>query len=281
MLRDPVDTLRTLVLRRRDVLLLASSTVAVGLLAACGVASALAAAVNSSATALGSSATTSSSAVPVATAVSAATSSASSLATSASTAAAATTAAATASAAATSSAAPATSSSAIAAATSTSPSAQGVTVSWTSWATGPDQVRTQAQKDAFLKAFPTIKIDMQNVDFSGYFDKLTAGLASDTAPDVYRVTPLNIADYALKGSAKLLDPLIAQAGTAAFTTTMFPNVVDAGKLGASSTGCRTGPTPVACTLTRRSSRTPVSPSRRSIGPIPFGPGIALSMWRRA
>lgn len=185
-------------LSRRRLLLTATTSVAMlGLLAACG----------SGAAATGTNASTASAATATAASSSQAASRASSV------------------------AATSTSSPAAVASSSAAATGQAVTLGWTSWATGPNAALTQSQADAFSKLHPAIKIDMANVQCcTAYYNKLQANLAAGSAPDVYRVNPVNYAVYALKGAAKVLDPLVAQAGADSFAKKMYPNVVDAARL---------------------------------------------------
>lgn len=199
------------VLSRRRLLTVLASGTAMGLLASCG----SAAAVTTTTTVATPPVHTTASSTPVATPGAATTTASAAVGT-------ATTASA-------SSTASTTSSSAVASAV---PAVGPVTLLWTSWAADPEGLkRTQAQADAFLQRFPTMKIDMQNVTCCDpYYNKLQADIAAGTAPDVYRVNPLKYAPYALQGAAKLLDPFIAQAGQDSFASQMYPNVVDAAKL---------------------------------------------------
>lgn len=117
------------------------------------------------------------------------------------------------------------------AATTAASGVQAVTLGWTSWAVGVDLQRTQKQADTFMQRFPTIKIDVRNVECCDpYYNKLQADLAAGAAPDVYRVVGNYYASYALKGSAKVLDPFIARAGSNAFTAKMYPFIVEGSKL---------------------------------------------------
>jgi ABC-type glycerol-3-phosphate transport system substrate-binding protein len=102
----------------------------------------------------------------------------------------------------------------VSASTSTVPKAAASTpaagvhaVVFSSWATsGVDLQRTQAQVDAYTKAFPGRPITLDNLD--NYLQTLTTRLASGTGPDVFRLHWPDLVPF--QANLALMDVLLAK-----------------------------------------------------------------------
>jgi multiple sugar transport system substrate-binding protein len=93
---------------------------------------------------------------------------------------------------------------------STAPQSAGpAEVIWTSWATddlGMSRVKEQA--DLFAQEVPSIKVTIANVPSAQYQDKLLAGLAAASGPDVFRDNPADAIPLIQQGHLRELDALL-------------------------------------------------------------------------
>jgi multiple sugar transport system substrate-binding protein len=116
-----------------------------------------------------------------------------------------------------------------AAAPSASALAQEVT--WTSWATdelGMNRVREQA--DLYMKQFPSAKVTIANVASSAYQDKLIAGLAGGSGPDVFRDNPADALGLIRQSALAELGPLLTKTRNTWWgSKDVKPTVMDWGK----------------------------------------------------
>jgi multiple sugar transport system substrate-binding protein len=82
-------------------------------------------------------------------------------------------------------------------------------VIWSSWATDDLGIqREMEQLGMFTQTHPQIKVTRATVPSSGYQDKLLAGLAGGTGPDVFRDNPADAIPLAQKGQIASLDALL-------------------------------------------------------------------------
>lgn len=82
-------------------------------------------------------------------------------------------------------------------------------VIWSSWATDDLGIkREMEQLGLFTLAHPEIKVTRATVPSAGYQDKLLAGLAGGTGPDVFRDNPADAIPLAQKGQIASLDALL-------------------------------------------------------------------------
>ena len=76
-----------------------------------------------------------------------------------------------------------------------------ITLSW--WGSEKRLKLTQQAVELFERKHPNIKVNMENCDYSGYFDKLNVSIAGDAAPDVFQIGTDHIPVYGSQGT--LLD----------------------------------------------------------------------------
>ena len=104
-------------------------------------------------------------------------------------------------------------------------------VTWTSWATdelGMSRVREQA--DLYMKAFPNAKVTIANVASSAYQDKLIAGIAGGSGPDVFRDNPSDALGLIRQGALAELGPLLTKTRNTWWgSKDVKPTVMDWGK----------------------------------------------------
>jgi len=110
----------------------------------------------------------------------------------------------------TSSSAAATTAAATTAAASSAPAAAAQAVVYMNWATDDlGMKRENEQLALFAQQNPALKVTMTAVSSSGYQDKLLAGLAGGTGPDVFRDNPADALPLISKGQLASFDPMLA------------------------------------------------------------------------
>ncbi|HEY8744859.1 MAG TPA: extracellular solute-binding protein [Chloroflexota bacterium] len=100
-----------------------------------------------------------------------------------------------------------------------------------SWATDAlGMQRENEQIQSFYQTHSTIKITKATVASSGYMDKLLAGLAASTGPDVFRANPADGIPLIQKGQLTNLDPLLQTTKAGWWgSADVKPGVMDWGK----------------------------------------------------
>lgn len=73
-----------------------------------------------------------------------------------------------------------------------------ITLSW--WGSEKRLKLTQQAVELFERKHPNIKVNMENSDYSGYFDKLNVSIAGNAAPDVFQIGTDHIPVYGSQGT---------------------------------------------------------------------------------
>lgn len=73
-----------------------------------------------------------------------------------------------------------------------------ITLSW--WGSEKRLKLTQQAVELFEQKHPNIKVNMENSDYSGYFDKLNVAVAGGAAPDVFQIGTDHIPVYGSQGT---------------------------------------------------------------------------------
>ncbi|KAB8290990.1 ABC transporter substrate-binding protein [Bifidobacterium avesanii] len=100
-----------------------------------------------------------------------------------------------------------------------------ITLSW--WGSEKRLKLTQQAVELFEQKHPNIKVNMENSDYGGYFDKLNISIAGGTAPDVFQIGTDHIPVYGSQGS--LMD--LSQVSDALDLTQMTDAVRATGQFG--------------------------------------------------
>ena len=82
------------------------------------------------------------------------------------------------------------------------------TISLGLWGTGDEIKREQELVDSFMKANPKIKVKLVYKDWDSYWTWLTAQAAAKDLPDIYKIDPAYLPQYADLGALKDLTDLI-------------------------------------------------------------------------
>lgn len=90
------------------------------------------------------------------------------------------------------------------------PAAAPVQLDWTVWATPEAMKAHQATVDAFTQQQPTIKVNIDLIDFSAYFDKVDTMIAGGAPPDVAMGSTTWVAAVVAQGLWKPLETFVAQ-----------------------------------------------------------------------
>jgi multiple sugar transport system substrate-binding protein len=77
---------------------------------------------------------------------------------------------------------------------------------------GPDGKAMEQIVQEFNKANPDVRVKMQIVPWGTYYDKVTLGLASKDAPDVFVLHSQRVAEYATHEALAQMDGLLADSG---------------------------------------------------------------------
>jgi multiple sugar transport system substrate-binding protein len=111
------------------------------------------------------------------------------------------------------------------------PEALAAEVVWTSWAVDDlGKARVQEQADIYKQEFPTSRVTLANTASAQYQDKLVAGLAAGSGPDVFRDNPAEAIPLIAQGQLAPLDPLFSRTrGSWWGTKDVKPGVMDWGR----------------------------------------------------
>jgi len=104
-------------------------------------------------------------------------------------------------------------------------------VIWTSWAVDDlGKIRVQEQADLYKQEFPSSRVTITNTASAQYQDKLLAGLAAGSGPDVFRNNPAESIPLIGQGQLAPLDPLFSKTRNTWWgTKDVKPGVMDWGR----------------------------------------------------
>lgn len=104
-------------------------------------------------------------------------------------------------------------------------------VIWTSWATDDlGKSRVEEQANLYRQEFPTAKLTIANVPSANYQDKLIAGIAGGSGPDVFRDNPSDAIPLITQGQLSPLDPFFSRSKNTWWgSKDVKPSVMDWGR----------------------------------------------------
>jgi multiple sugar transport system substrate-binding protein len=111
-----------------------------------------------------------------------------------------------------------------------------VTLRVSTWGNDSRQKLTQKAVDAFTAANPNIKVNIENSEWTAYWDKLATATAGKNAPDVIQMDESYIAAYG--GRHALLD--LNKVKSSLDLSAMDPKVLDTGKVDGTLVGAPIG-----------------------------------------
>jgi len=77
---------------------------------------------------------------------------------------------------------------------------------------GDNEKHLTAMKEAFEKANPNIKVEIESIGYGDYFTQMQTRVASDSAPDAYELNYENFVSYAKKGVLLDIGPMFEKTG---------------------------------------------------------------------
>jgi multiple sugar transport system substrate-binding protein len=104
------------------------------------------------------------------------------------------------------------------------PTVERTKIQFSRWTWGQTELAMHRMASAFAEEHPEIEIEVTMAGWDEYFTKIETGIASGTAPDVFRHDFGRVARYAFRGITLPLDPLI-QADKWPMDT-LFPVCID-------------------------------------------------------